>query len=94
MRILKDSAQGLLTSPTSLGHPAFVICGSHVCTGRERKELKCTFKATQCSSDESERCQALESKGWNTAMVPGSKNEAFPPSLSKAPQTSFVHDVF
>lgn len=88
--MLKDSAQGLLPSPTSLRHPASVICGS-VCIQAERGRAECTFKL---HGDESERCQALESKSWNTAMVSGSKNEAFSPSLPKAPQTSFVRDVF
>lgn len=45
-------------------------------------------------SNETERCQALESMGWNTVMVSASKNEAFSPFLPKAPQTSFVHDIF
>jgi len=78
--MLKDSAQGLLSETPCICH-----LWVRVCAGRERKS-RVHFKL---HGDESERCQALESKSWNTAMVSGSKNEAFSPSLPKAPQTSF-----
>lgn len=36
-------------------------------------------------SNETERCQALESMGWNTVMVSASKNETFFPIPPQGP---------